>query len=49
MQPSIPRKVDITALDDMELVQMARQRDGAAFRTIMQRSNGFERPKFRVL
>jgi hypothetical protein len=32
--------VDITALDDMELVQMARQRDGAAFRTIMQRSNG---------
>jgi RNA polymerase sigma-70 factor, ECF subfamily len=39
MQPSIPRKVDITALDDMELVQMACQQDGAAFRTIMQRSN----------
>jgi hypothetical protein len=27
-----PRKVDIATLDDMELVQMARQRDGAAFR-----------------
>ena len=38
-RPDIPRKVDIAALDDMELVQMARQRDGAAFRAIMQRSN----------
>jgi RNA polymerase sigma-70 factor (ECF subfamily) len=38
-RPDVPRKVDIAALDDMELVQMARQRDGAAFRTIMQRSN----------
>ena len=39
MQPSIPRNVDIAACDDMELVRMARQRDGAAFRAIMQRSN----------
>jgi RNA polymerase sigma-70 factor, ECF subfamily len=39
MQPSIPRNVDITALGDMELVQLARQRDGTAFRAIMQRSN----------
>jgi hypothetical protein len=38
-RPDVPRKVDIATLDDMELVQMARQRDGAAFRTIMQRSN----------
>jgi RNA polymerase sigma-70 factor (ECF subfamily) len=39
MQPSIPRNVALTARDDMELVEMARQRDGAAFRTIMQRNN----------
>jgi RNA polymerase sigma-70 factor, ECF subfamily len=40
MQPSdVTPNVDITALGDMELVQMARRRDGAAFRTIMQRSN----------
>jgi len=39
MQPSNSRNVDITALDDMELVQMARQRNGAAFRVIMQRNN----------
>jgi len=39
MQPSNVRNVDLTALDDMELVQIARQRDGAAFRIIMQRSN----------
>lgn len=38
-RPDIPPKVDTAALDDMELVQMARQRDGAAFRAIMQRSN----------
>lgn len=37
--PGAPRKADITALDDMELVRLARQRDGAAFRAIMQRSN----------
>src|SRR5262249_37246408 len=39
MQPSGVRSVDLSALDDAELVQMARQRDGAAFRVIMQRSN----------
>jgi RNA polymerase sigma-70 factor (ECF subfamily) len=39
MRPSGARNVDFATLDDMELVQMARQRDGAAFRVIMQRSN----------
>jgi RNA polymerase sigma-70 factor (ECF subfamily) len=39
MQPPNARNVDLVPLDDMELVQMARRRDGAAFRIIMQRSN----------
>src|SRR5215470_11251008 len=39
MQRSNARSADLTALDDVELVQIARQRDGAAFRVIMQRSN----------
>jgi len=39
MEPSNVRSVDLTGLDDVELVRMARQRDGAAFRVIMQRSN----------
>jgi RNA polymerase sigma-70 factor, ECF subfamily len=39
MQQSNARGADLTALDDVELVQIARQRDGAAFRVIMQRSN----------
>ncbi|HSV25220.1 MAG TPA: RNA polymerase sigma factor [Xanthobacteraceae bacterium] len=38
MQPSA-HNVDLTALDDMELVKLARQRNGAAFRVIMQRCN----------
>ena len=33
------RSVDLTALDDAELAQLASQRDGGAFRTIMQRHN----------
>jgi RNA polymerase sigma-70 factor (ECF subfamily) len=37
--PDVPRRADITALDDIELVRLARQRDGTAFRAIMQRSN----------
>jgi len=39
MEPSNVRSVDFTGLNDVELVRMARQRDGAAFRVIMQRSN----------
>jgi len=39
MQPSGALNIDIATLDDMELVRMARQRNGAAFRVIMQRSN----------
>jgi RNA polymerase sigma-70 factor (ECF subfamily) len=39
MQPSNARNVDLAALDDMQLVQIARQRNGAAFRVIMQRNN----------
>jgi len=39
MQPSKARNVDLAVLDDMELVQIARQRNGAAFRVIMQRNN----------
>src|SRR5262245_29595168 len=31
--------VDLTMLGDLELVQLARQRDGGAFRIIMQRHN----------
>jgi RNA polymerase sigma-70 factor, ECF subfamily len=33
------RSVDLAALEDAELVQLACQRDGAAFRAIMQRHN----------
>jgi len=39
MQPSNARNVDLAVLDDMQLVQVARQRNGAAFRVIMQRNN----------
>src|SRR5499427_3454898 len=39
MEPSNVRSVDLTGLNDVELVRMARQRDGAAVRVIMQRSN----------
>src|SRR5215471_335698 len=39
MEPSNVRSVDFTGLNDVELVRMARQRDGAAFRVIMQRGN----------
>jgi RNA polymerase sigma-70 factor, ECF subfamily len=38
-RPDVSPKVDVTALADPELVRMARQRDGAAFRTIIQRNN----------
>jgi len=33
------QSVDLTALEDAELAQLASQRDGGAFRTIMQRHN----------
>jgi RNA polymerase sigma-70 factor, ECF subfamily len=38
-RPHVSPKADMTALDDPALVQMARQRDGAAFGTIIQRNN----------
>jgi len=38
-EPNATRATDSTALGDAQLVQLARQRDGVAFRTIMQRHN----------
>src|SRR5262247_673332 len=38
-EPNATRVADSKSLGDAELVQLARQRDGAAFRTIMQRHN----------
>src|SRR5262245_10812739 len=38
-EPKATRVADPGSLGDAELVQLARQRDGAAFRTIMQRHN----------
>src|SRR5262245_34648829 len=39
MQGRTAGTVDLTMLGDLELVQLARQRDGGAFRIIMQRHN----------
>jgi RNA polymerase sigma-70 factor (ECF subfamily) len=38
-EPNATRAVELEALTDAQLVQLAQQRDGAAFRTIMQRNN----------
>jgi len=38
-EPNATRATELDALTDAQLVQLARQRDGAAFRTIMQRNN----------
>jgi RNA polymerase sigma-70 factor, ECF subfamily len=38
-EPNATRAVQLEALTDAQLVQLAQQRDGAAFRTIMQRNN----------
>jgi len=38
-EPNATRVADSNALGDAQLVQLARQKDGAAFRTIMQRHN----------
>jgi RNA polymerase sigma-70 factor (ECF subfamily) len=38
-EPNTTRAAELDALADAQLVQLARQRDGAAFRTIMQRNN----------
>jgi RNA polymerase sigma-70 factor (ECF subfamily) len=38
-EPNATRVADANALGDAQLVQLARQRDGTAFRTIMQRHN----------
>ena len=38
-EPSATRVADLATLADAQLVQLARQKDGAAFRTIMQRHN----------
>src|SRR2546423_7271946 len=38
-EPNATRVAGANALGDAQLVQLARQRDGAAFRTIMQRHN----------
>jgi RNA polymerase sigma-70 factor (ECF subfamily) len=38
-EPNTTRAVELDALADAQLVQLARQRDGAAFRTIMRRHN----------
>jgi RNA polymerase sigma-70 factor (ECF subfamily) len=38
-EPNATRAADLNALADAQLVQLARQRDGAAFRVILQRHN----------
>jgi hypothetical protein len=38
-EPNATRAVELEALADAQLVQLAQQRDGAAFRIIMQRNN----------
>jgi RNA polymerase sigma-70 factor (ECF subfamily) len=38
-EPNATRAAELDALADAQLVQLAQQRDGAAFRTIMQRNN----------
>src|SRR5690349_4084912 len=38
-KPNATRPAELDALTDAQLVLLARQRDGAAFRTIMQRNN----------
>src|SRR5215813_6458387 len=38
-EPHATRAMELEALGDAQLVQLAQQRDGAAFRTIMQRNN----------